>query len=61
MLYFTDGGAVTLDLSGASGALRLKWINIQTGRWDGESVLQGGAPCGVEAPGQGGWVAVITK
>ncbi len=60
-LYFTDGGEVTLDLSQHKGDFVLKWINICTGEYGGEDTLNGGMPVSITVPGEGGWVAVITR
>jgi hypothetical protein len=60
-LYFTDGGEVALDLRQAVGPFRLKWIDVSAGRWGGQEMHSGGAPTTIRAPGQGGWVAVMTK
>ena len=62
LVYFTDGGAVTLDLSGAAGELQLRWLEIGAGDWAGAApTVSGGEPLAVEAPGRGGWMAVITR
>ncbi len=62
VLYFTDGGQVSLDLGVASGDLRLRWVDVGTGDWKGDpSVLTGGQAVAVEAPGPGGWVAVLLR
>lgn len=61
LLYFTDGGSVKLDLRKAEGRLRLKWINLATGQWQGEATLRGGAVTGIQAPASGGWAAAIVK
>ena len=60
IVYFTDGGSVGLDLVDASGAYRLRWISIATGEWGAQSEVQGGAIVELDAPGKGGWLAVIT-
>ena len=58
-LYFTDGGAVDLDLRGHDKAFELRWVNIGTGEW-GETVeVRGGRWRAIEAPGDGHWVAAI--
>jgi hypothetical protein len=60
-LYFTHGGEVTLDLSGHAGVYQLKWIDIDSGKWDRTETIQGGKPVTIAAPGNGNWVAGITK
>jgi hypothetical protein len=61
ILYFTNGGAVTLDLKAAPGEYRLRWVSIASGEWGGEGEIAGGAVVPVAAPDKGGWVAVIVK
>lgn len=60
-LYFTHGGEVTLDLSGHAGVYQLKWIDIDSGKWGRTQTVQGGKPVTITAPGNGNWVAGITK
>ncbi len=60
-LYFTDGGAVGLDLSDADGAFHLRWLDVATGEWAGESDVQGGVVVPIQAPAPGGWVAVVAR
>ena len=33
-LYFTDGGAVGLDLTGAEGTFQVQWLDIAASTWD---------------------------
>lgn len=58
-LYFTKGGSVTVDLADAPAGSRLRWLDVSSGDWAGESSITTGAATRVEAPGDGGWVAVI--
>jgi len=60
ILFFTDGGSVSLDLKGHDGAFDVKWVNIATGEWEGTAKLRGGATAPVSPPGKGPWVAAIT-
>ncbi len=60
-LYFTDGGAVGLDLTNHQGQFDLRWISIDTGDWAGTGTLAGGQIVTIEAPGPGGWVAAIVR
>ncbi|MBU0608788.1 MAG: hypothetical protein KKI08_12950 [Armatimonadetes bacterium] len=60
VLFFCKGGAVGLDLTAAAGALKLRWIEVATGKQTATATLQGGAPAPVTAPGEAPWVAVIT-
>jgi len=59
VLYFTDGGAVGLDLRKTSPAYRLRWVNIATGQWQGRDTIRGGRVVKISAPGKGAWVAAI--
>ena len=60
-LYFTDGGAVGLDLKKHAGAFDLQWINIATGTWAGREVLQGGRVVRIKAPAKGHWAAAVLR
>ena len=59
--YFTNGGAVGLDLTGETGRYRVKWIDIASGQWGPEDQLQGGAVVTLKAPGAGNWAAAIVR
>jgi Family of unknown function (DUF6298) len=61
ILFFTDGGSVELNLSGISGALVVRWINITTGVWGKTYTLQPDGWELIASPAQGPWVAAITK
>jgi hypothetical protein len=61
VVYFTKGGQVTVDLSDAPAALRLRWLDVTSGEWGSETPAAGGGPLAIEAPDERGWVAVITK
>jgi hypothetical protein len=70
-LYFTHGGSVGLDLSGAPGTYDVTWISVSMGittrttcaqvyRLTKKSV-QGGRVVTLSAPYKGGWIAAIVK
>jgi hypothetical protein len=61
VIYFTDGGRVGLDLSGAGGSYLLRWINIEKGEAAGQAGLKGGGATPITAPGRGHWLAVIKR
>lgn len=61
VIFFTDGGNVQLDLHNASGQFRLRWLDVSSGNWKGESELKGGDLVSVTAPSSGPWVAVIIR
>jgi hypothetical protein len=58
VLYFPDGGEVTLDLAQAAGTLALRWIDLSTGEWTDEARLEGGRVVPIRAPASGHWLAV---
>lgn len=70
-LYFTDGGAVGLDLTEAPGTYDITWISIsmgivvETARRLGyrptDKTIEGGGVVTLTAPYKGGWVAAIVK
>ena len=60
-LYFTDGGAVGLDLAGAQGSFRLQWLDIVASTWRADTQLDGGAVVQLAAPREGPWVALLTR
>jgi len=60
-LYFTDGGAVGLDLRDAPGQFQVRWIDIGTGEWAKRETIDGGGVATVSAPAKGHWAAAIVK
>lgn len=60
VLFFSSGGAVTLDLTDGDGRVAGRWIDIAAGEWADEAELSGGGRRGIEAPGDGPWVLVLT-
>ena len=70
-LYFTNGGSVGLDLSGATGSFDLTWISVAMGVSTRTSAaggyrlmkntINGGGVVTISAPYKGGWVAAIVK
>ncbi|MBL7185761.1 MAG: hypothetical protein ISS70_05495 [Phycisphaerae bacterium] len=70
-LYFTNGGSVGLDLSGAPGSFDVTWISVSMGVTTRSSAagryrlmdrtIQGGRVVTLSAPYKGGWVVAIVK
>jgi hypothetical protein len=70
-LYFTNGGSVSLDLTGAPGTFGITWISVAMGRAVESSqrggyrlmdkTIEGGRVVTLSAPYKGGWVAAIVK
>lgn len=61
ILFFTDGGEVSLDLSDFSYLFKIEWVSISTGLWGESGEISGGSAETITAPGKGPWVAVITR
>lgn len=61
LLYFPDGGAVELDLSGQSGEANVQWLSIleDPENWQAALPLSGGRPQLLKAPGAGHWLALV--
>jgi len=70
-LYFTNGGSVGLDLSGAPGAFDVTWISVSMGVTTRSAAnrgyrltsktIKGGGVVTLSAPYKGGWVAALVK
>jgi dienelactone hydrolase len=43
VVYAPTGGAVSLDLAGASGSFSVGWLNPRTGAYEGRAWIEGGA------------------
>ena len=61
VIYFTEGGDVTLDLSSCNADFKISWIDVSTGEWGDKTDIQGGTVVSITAPGDQGWFAVINK
>jgi hypothetical protein len=59
VLYFPDGGSVTVDLSAARGRLTTRWLDPTSSSWSARAMVPGGAPLAVQAPGPGHWVLLL--
>ena len=58
-LYFTDGGTVLLDLTGASSRFEVHWIDIASGESRKSETIQGGGQSRLAPPGGGPWMAAL--
>jgi hypothetical protein len=65
VIYVESGGAVTADLSAASGSLSVKWLNPRTGELTSVGAVKGGGPQIFTSPltSEGDWVLhlAVTK
>lgn len=59
VVYFRQGGSVTLDLREAPGAYEVQWIDIGTGEWGARVACEAGAALPLQAPSEGAWLAVL--
>lgn len=58
-VYFTDGGAADLDISGCLNGVSLRWFGIDQGGWIGRRQKRAGACAHLRTPGPGQWAAVL--
>ncbi len=61
LLFFPDGGTVSLDLTGHPGRYELRWVDPGTGEWAAREQLAGGGRVPIRAPGRGNWAAAIVR
>ena len=59
IIYFTNGGSVSLDLTKYSRNFTLQWIEIDTGGWKNGYEIQGGRTINISAPDKRGWIAIL--
>lgn len=64
-VYFTDGGAVQVDVSADAAAgstrYRLDWLHLGTGQWRDATNVDAGPNVSLTTPGEGGWIALLTR
>ncbi len=58
-VYFTDGGAVKLDVSAAQGSLEVRWLDIARSAWLETQSVQSSRTLELKAPGDGPWAVLI--
>ncbi|QGY47174.1 hypothetical protein GM418_26975 [Maribellus comscasis] len=62
VIYFTQEGKVTLDLTANKSLFELKWISVKTGNEKEKTqTIKGGKQVEIVAPDNDGWFAVIEK
>jgi hypothetical protein len=59
IVFFTNGGEVSLDLSAEKTSLSVMWFDIRSGKMVSESKIEGGKIIKLKAPGELEWVAVL--
>ena len=60
-LYFTDGGAVGLDLTGTEGTFQVQWLDIAASTWVSADDADGGTVVQLAPLRDGPWVALLTR
>lgn len=58
-VFFSNGGAVEINLASACGTLSLRWLNLETGERGPQDELTGGDWRPLATPFGGRWVAFI--
>lgn len=61
MVYFTRKGEVQLELTPYEGTFSLSWLHILESRWVPGGKVIGGSPAELKTPGDGHWIALITR
>jgi len=61
VLFFSKGGAITLDLTGVEGEFEAHWVDLATGEWGDRFELSAGAWREIAAPSDAPWVAVVVR
>ncbi|MCG7849589.1 MAG: hypothetical protein MIO93_10485, partial [ANME-2 cluster archaeon] len=59
VVYLPSGGYITIDLSDVSGTLSVEWYNPHTGKYQGQTTVEGGAPRAFTAPDTNDWVLYL--
>ncbi len=58
-VYFPESGDVHLDITGFKGTVKIRWYNIDEGRWERSSLVKNNDPLLLKTPGNGQWAAII--
>jgi len=58
-VYFPAAGEVTLDAKAARGQLRIRWYEIDKGKWRAAEKSAGGGKLKLKTPGGGQWAAIL--
>jgi hypothetical protein len=60
-VYFTNGGAVLLDLINADGDFTLQWLDIENTKWLNPQTVKAPGKINLTAPKTGHFAALLTK
>lgn len=61
VVYFTNGGEVTIDLIALSGEGQIRWLNVLTSEWTETTTISVSEKTSLSPPEGGNWVALIVK
>ena len=61
VLFFTDGGEVSLNLTNYRNKYALQWHNIRTGETLSDTTYQGGQKINITTPEELEWIAILIK
>ncbi|WP_169979667.1 hypothetical protein [Tautonia rosea] len=59
VVFFTDGGGVTLDLSREEGTFTMRWLDVGRAAWQPATEVQAGPSLPLTPPGDGIWVGLL--
>jgi hypothetical protein len=59
LFYFTNGGQVEVNISLTNSEGSLRWMSLDSGKWDLEEVITEGKQVKLSAPDKGNWLALI--
>jgi hypothetical protein len=61
VFYLYQGGAITANLQGISGTVKVDWFDPRTGTFQAAPAVTGGGSRSFTAPGMGDWVLRLTE
>ena len=61
VLYFPDGGEVSLALNASDGRFRVRWLQVESGEWTEGADASGGGRVSLRSPIQGHVVCLLTR
>ncbi|WP_415381751.1 hypothetical protein [Halosimplex sp. TS25] len=61
VVYFPEGGAVDLDLTGTDGSFEVRWLDADEAAWTDSDVVSGGGQRTLSAPASGNRLAVVKR
>jgi hypothetical protein len=59
LFYFTNGGQVEVNIFLTNSEGSIRWMSLDSGKWDMEGVIAEGEHIKITAPDRGNWLALI--